>query len=145
MLWRSSSTHISYNTSIFSMWAQIRLPACKGLQALDSLLREVLPRSGLGLFLQAWNHIFSYATPEERHLPKQLTESSFQWFHLNFKKAQANSSPREAHSQNTKTSVCYHSTSPKVSCKYKSPRNSEIIVFKKIKTSFEKEIQGLQA
>lgn len=119
--------HIPRHSSIFSMWAHIRPPACKGLQALDSLLRGVLPRLGLGLFYRT-GITFYYMTPDKFHLPKQLTGNSFQWFHLNFKKAQANNSPGEAHSQNTKKSVCYHSSSPKVSCKYELPRNSEVIV-----------------
>lgn len=40
--------------------------------------------------------------------------------------------------------MCYHSSSPKVSCKYEAPRNSEARVCQKIKMSFEEEIRGLQ-
>lgn len=81
-------------------------------------------------------------TPDKFHLPKQLTENSFQWFHLNFKKAQVNNSPGEAHSQNTKKSVCYHSSPPKVSCKYESSRNSEVIVLSEDQNIFLKRNSG---
>ena len=106
------------------------------MQALDALLQS--PASA---------HIRTLLTGQESdfikqhhkfHLPKQFTENSSQWFHLNFKKkkkkkrkkkkAQVNSSPGEAHSWDTKPGVCYQPRSPKVSCKWGLPRNSEVLV-----------------
>lgn len=138
----SQLIHTPWHSSILSAWAHVAPCRLEVLQALSPLLRGVLPRPGLGLFLQDWNHILIRTT---RWIPPFQTAYGILFSMVSYELQKSASQQLTRRGTVTKHRVRYHSSFPKVSCKCESSTNSEVTVLSEDQNTFEKEIQGLQS